>query len=187
MKITIFRKIKKSCNTKTLWKQFREFWNFMRFDPITHLQYNIKKLEKHNKNNIFSINAFEKSLEESFERCVRCGFVVSMVLHEFGYSPSPLKIDATYKKNWKKLKKHDFYRIFVRAITLWKYFCSAKIKNSWKCIFTLPRAHQNLIFPEMFQVLALDVRPKWLFTFFGKSEIALPRTRQNIIFSKKFQ
>ena len=44
----------------------------------------------------------------SFERCVRCGFVVSVFLHEFGYSPSPLKIDATYKKTEKKLKNMFF-------------------------------------------------------------------------------
>ena len=37
----------------------------------------------------------------SFRRCVRCDFVVSVFLHEFGYSPSPLKIDATYKKTEK--------------------------------------------------------------------------------------
>ena len=36
------------------------------------------------------------------------------------------------KKNWKKLKKHDFYRIFVRAITLWKHFCSTKKQNKGK-------------------------------------------------------
>ena len=45
-KITIFRKIKKSCNTKTLWKQFRKFWFFMCFDSITPLQCHIKKLLK---------------------------------------------------------------------------------------------------------------------------------------------
>ena len=37
----------------------------------------------------------------SFGRSVRCGFVVSVALHEFGYSPSPLKIDATYEKTEK--------------------------------------------------------------------------------------
>ena len=31
----------------------------------------------------------------SFRRAVRCGFVVSSVLHEFEDPPSPLKIDAT--------------------------------------------------------------------------------------------
>ena len=31
-KIMIFRKIEKSCNTKTLWKQFREFLIFVCFD-----------------------------------------------------------------------------------------------------------------------------------------------------------
>ena len=59
MKITIFRKIKKSCNTKTLWKQFRTFWFFTCFDPITHLQYHIKKTWKYLQNIIFSVNAFE--------------------------------------------------------------------------------------------------------------------------------
>ena len=54
----------------------------------------------------------------SFERCVRCVFVVSVVLHECGYAPSPLKIDTTYKNTEKKTEKHDFYRIFIRAITL---------------------------------------------------------------------
>ena len=54
----------------------------------------------------------------SFGGCVRCGFVVSAFSQQFRYSPSPLKIEATYKKTEKKLKKHDFYRIFVRAITL---------------------------------------------------------------------
>ena len=87
----------------------------------------------------------------------------------------------------KKSPKHDFYRIFVRAITLWKHFCSTKKQKNWKRVFTLPRAHQNRVFSEMFQVLALDTRPKWWFSFFLKSEIALPRTRQNIDFSKKFQ
>ena len=86
----------------------------------------------------------------------------------------------------KKSQKHDFYRIFVRAITLWKHFCSTKNKKRWKRVFTLPRAHQNRIFHEMFQVLALDARPKWWFSFFWKSEIALPRTRQNIDFPKKY-
>ena len=38
----------------------------------------------------------------SFGRCVRCGFVVSVVLHEFEYSPSPLKIDVTCQTNWRK-------------------------------------------------------------------------------------
>ena len=40
----------------------------------------------------------------SFRRCVRCDFVVSVVLHEFRYSPSPLKTDATYKKTEKTEK-----------------------------------------------------------------------------------
>ena len=31
----------------------------------------------------------------SFRRAVRCGFVVSAVLHEFEDPPRPLKIDAT--------------------------------------------------------------------------------------------
>ena len=66
----------------------------------------------------------------------------------------------------KKSPKHDFYRIFVRAITLWKHFCSTKNRKSWKRVFTLPRAHQNQIFHEMFRVLALDARPKWWFSFF---------------------
>ena len=39
---------------------------------------------------------------ESFRRCVRCGFVVSVVLHELEYSPSPLKIVVTCKKKLKK-------------------------------------------------------------------------------------
>ena len=39
----------------------------------------------------------------SFGGCVRCGFVVSWVLQEFRYSPSPLKIDATYKKTEKNM------------------------------------------------------------------------------------
>ena len=38
----------------------------------------------------------------SFGRCVRCDFVVSMVLHEFEYSPSPLKTDVTCQKNGEK-------------------------------------------------------------------------------------
>ena len=45
---------------------------------------------------------------ESFGGCVRCDFVVSVVLHAFGYSSSPLKIDATYKQTEKNMKKHDF-------------------------------------------------------------------------------
>ena len=100
-KIVIFRKIKTSCNTKTLWKQFRTFWFFTRFDPITHLQYHVKKTWKYLQNNIFSVNlCILKSHGNgqsggSFGRSVRCGFVVSVVLHEFVYSPSPLKIDAT--------------------------------------------------------------------------------------------
>ena len=59
MKLMMFRKIKTSCNTKTLWKQFRTFWFFTRFDPITHLQYHIKKTWKCLQNIIFSVNAFE--------------------------------------------------------------------------------------------------------------------------------
>ena len=39
---------------------------------------------------------------ESFGRCVRCDFVVRAVLHAFGDSPSPLKIDASHKKTEKK-------------------------------------------------------------------------------------
>ena len=57
----------------------------------------------------------------SFGRCVRCDFVVSMVLHEFEYSPSPLKTDVSCQKNGEKERKHDFLvnlRIFVKAITL---------------------------------------------------------------------
>ena len=59
MKITIFQKIKKSYNTKTLWKQFWKFCVFTCFDPITHLQYHIKKTWKYLENIIFSVNAFE--------------------------------------------------------------------------------------------------------------------------------
>ena len=43
-----------------------------------------------------------------FGRCVRCGFVVSVVLHEFEYSPSPLKIDATCQKKTAKIGKTLF-------------------------------------------------------------------------------
>ena len=39
-------------------------------------------------------------------------------------------------------------------------FCSTKNRKSWKRVFTLPRAHQNQVFHEMIQVLALDARPK---------------------------
>ena len=46
MKITIFRKIKMSCNTKTLWKQLRKFWNFQCFDPKMPLQYHLRKFDK---------------------------------------------------------------------------------------------------------------------------------------------
>ena len=35
----------------------------------------------------------------SFGRCVRCVFVMSVVLNEFEYSSSPLKIDVTCQKN----------------------------------------------------------------------------------------
>ena len=86
-----------------------------------------------------------------------------------------------------KTQNRDFYRIFVRAITLWKHFCSTKNTKKWKRVFTLPRAHQHRVFHEMFQVLALDARPKWWFSFFGNSEIVLPRTHQNIDFCKKNQ
>ena len=44
----------------------------------------------------------------SFRRCVRCDFVVSVDFHEFGYSPSPLKIVATCQKNIKKRKNVIF-------------------------------------------------------------------------------
>ena len=39
----------------------------------------------------------------SFGRSVRCGFVVSVVLYEFGYSPSPFKIDVTCQKKLKNV------------------------------------------------------------------------------------
>ena len=46
---------------------------------------------------------------ELFGRCVRCGFVVSVVLHEFGYSPSPLKTDVICHKNREKGRKTRFF------------------------------------------------------------------------------
>ena len=45
----------------------------------------------------------------SFARCVRCDFVVSMVLHEFEYSPSPLKTDVTCQKNGENERKTLFF------------------------------------------------------------------------------
>ena len=80
-KIMIFRKIKKSCNTKTLWKQFRTFWFFTRFDPITHLQYHIKKFGKNVKNYIFSINAFENHYPGTLQVLIKspCGPFSSVV------------------------------------------------------------------------------------------------------------
>ena len=40
-----------------------------------------------------------------FGRCVRCDFVVGMVLHEFEYSPSPLNTDVTGQENGEKDRK----------------------------------------------------------------------------------
>mgnify|MGYP003710196037 CR=1 FL=1 len=45
-KIVIFRKIKKSCNTKTLWKQFQKIRSFQHFNLKIHLQWHIRKFAK---------------------------------------------------------------------------------------------------------------------------------------------
>ena len=108
MKIMIFRKIKTSCNTKTLWKQFRTFWFFTRFDSITHLQYHIKKTWKYLQNIIFSVNAFENHFPDIWKnrhavhsqvwfecceiRCVDCALCFVWwkdVVIQSGESPGP--------------------------------------------------------------------------------------------------
>ena len=69
MKITIFRKLEKPCNTKTIWKQIQNFKVFVGFDQKytynTTLESLIKpvKINKNHGNDQFG---------GSFEHCVRC-------------------------------------------------------------------------------------------------------------------
>ena len=106
---------------------------------------------------------------------VRSDAVLGVVLWWVWFCMSLNTRPALWKPMWfarkmeRKKEKHDFLvnlRIFVKAITLWQYFDSAKNKKSWKSVSTLSRAHQNQSFLGLFQDLARVVRPKWWFLFF---------------------
>ena len=63
--------------------------------------------------------------------------------------------------------KTGMFRFFWSK-THWTATFLTKTKRSWKSVFTLPSAHQKLIFSVLFQDLALAVRPKWWFLIFWK-------------------
>ena len=69
MEITIFRKIKKSCNTKTLWKQIRIFKVFVCFDQKYTYNATSESLIKSVK---IIKNHGNDQFGGSFGNCVRC-------------------------------------------------------------------------------------------------------------------
>ena len=107
-KIMIFRKIKTSCNTKTLWKQFRKKWNFRCFNQKYTYNATSESLIKPIK---ITKNHGNEQNGGPFGHCVRCVFVVNLILHEFEDSPSALRINPSWQtisKNKKKDKiKHE--------------------------------------------------------------------------------
>ena len=70
-----------------------------------------------------------------------------------------IKQEKTRNKTENNFKNVIFSESLLERQRFENTFAQQKQKNG-KHVFTLPRAHQNQIFHEMFQVLALDVRPK---------------------------
>ena len=129
----IFRKIKKSCNTKTLWKQNRNVKVFV----CLNQKYTYNATSESMIKSVKMIKIMEMiSLERRLETVlgVFCGELNFVRVWRFAQrfenqsimTKHIKKQEKTQNKTWKKTQNHDFYRIFVRAITLWKHFCSTK-------------------------------------------------------------
>ena len=93
-----------------------------------------QKTWKYLPNMIFSVNASSK-VTETVSMEGRSDALLGVVLWWVWFCMSfilaqPFENRLDLQKNWKKVEKTWFYRIFVRAITLWKYFCSTKNKNN---------------------------------------------------------
>ena len=94
--------------------------------------------------------------------CGECGFPWVWILAQ------PFENRCDLSKKHKKTKKRDFFRIFVKAITLWQHLDSRKIKKTWKRVSTVSRAYKNLVSLRSFRDLARVTRPKWWFFIFWK-------------------
>ena len=98
-----------------------------------------------------------------FQQRRQYGFVKWDVLCAFEKPPSAFRIQHSCKN---PLKNRNV-SIFLIENTL---DCNVFNKNekSWKSVFTLPSAHQKLVFSGLFQDLVIAVRPKWWFLIFWK-------------------
>ena len=104
MKITIFRKIKKSCNTKTLWKQFWKFLIFVCFDQKHTYNTTSASLIKHVK----IIKSYGNGQSRrSFGYFIRCVFVVTWLCVSLKIRPAlweSTHCDKTCYKTIKNMK-----------------------------------------------------------------------------------
>ena len=98
-----------------------------------------------------------------FQKRRQCGFVKWGVLCAFEKPPSAFRIQHSCKNPLKNRNVSIFW-----SKTHWTATFLTKTKRSWKSVFTLPSAHQKLVFSGLFQDLALAVRPKWWFLIFWK-------------------
>ena len=154
MKIMIFRKIRKSYNTKTLWKQFREFWFFRCFDPKTPLQCHIRKFGK-NLKSLWLVKKTEKSLwlvKKSWKNRKKHDFkgifVKAITLWQYFDSTKNKKVGKVFPRCLEPIK----IRFFLDYSKIWRELSGPHGGFPFfeKSVFTLPRAWKNIDFSKKF-------------------------------------